>query len=118
MSAFSRNQEQMRHYINDTMGGMMPFARFEELGRQNVALFENAVRMFTPFGAEATRGGTPGEPGEGAAPNGENTPKSEHGAAKSDAPGSGAPGSNEIEDLRAQLERLQRKVDDISSRRG
>ncbi|GAB6051348.1 polyhydroxyalkanoate synthesis repressor PhaR [Magnetospira thiophila] len=49
MQAFARNQEQMRHYMQDSLNGLFPFGQFEEMGKQNMALFENAMRMFTPF---------------------------------------------------------------------
>ncbi len=49
MQSFARNQEQMRQYMQDAMGGMMPFAQFEEMGKQNMAVFENAMKMFAPF---------------------------------------------------------------------
>jgi len=57
MESFSRNQEQMRHYMTETFGGMFPFRQFEEMGRQNVAMFQQALSVFTPFAhAEGTRG--------------------------------------------------------------
>jgi len=49
MGSFARNQEQMRHYMSDTLDGLMPFQQFEEMGKQNMALFEGAMKMFTPF---------------------------------------------------------------------
>ncbi len=49
MHAFARNQEQMRHYMQDTLDGLFPFGQFEEMSKQNMALFENAMRMFSPF---------------------------------------------------------------------
>ena len=52
MNAFARNQEQIRHYFQDTMAGMFPFGAFEEMGKQNVAMFEQAMKMFTPFSPE------------------------------------------------------------------
>jgi polyhydroxyalkanoate synthesis repressor PhaR len=52
MQAFARNQEQMREYFQNTLGGMFPFGRFEEMGKQNLAMFERAMRMFTPFSGE------------------------------------------------------------------
>ena len=58
MEFFARNQEQIRSYMQDTFGGMFPLARFEEMSKQNIALFERAVKMFTPFKAE-DRGATP-----------------------------------------------------------
>ncbi|WP_448188940.1 polyhydroxyalkanoate synthesis repressor PhaR [Azospirillum sp. sgz301742] len=51
MQSFARNQEQMRDYFQNTLGGMFPFGRLEEMGKQNLAMFERAMRMFTPFGA-------------------------------------------------------------------
>ena len=53
MELFGRNQEQMRAYMKETFGGMFPFARFEEMSKQNLALFERAMTMFTPFKPEA-----------------------------------------------------------------
>ena len=34
MELFARNQEQMRTYMKETFGGMFPFGRFEDLGKQ------------------------------------------------------------------------------------
>ncbi|HYD30832.1 MAG TPA: polyhydroxyalkanoate synthesis repressor PhaR [Azospirillaceae bacterium] len=51
MSSFQRNQERFRDYFQNTLGGMFPFGhQFEEMGKQNLAMFERAMRMFTPFG--------------------------------------------------------------------
>lgn len=52
MQSFSRNQEQIRDYFQNTLGGMFPFGRFEEMGKQNLAMFERTMRMFSPFGSE------------------------------------------------------------------
>ena len=49
MGSFARNQEQMRHYMSDALDGLMPFQQFEEMGKQNMALFEGAMKMFMPF---------------------------------------------------------------------
>jgi polyhydroxyalkanoate synthesis repressor PhaR len=56
MTAFARNQEQMRQYLAEAFGGMFPFKRFEEMGRQNMALFQRAMAMFNPFAAVAPEG--------------------------------------------------------------
>jgi len=45
MQAFQRNEEQMRQY----MSGLFPFNPLEEMNKQNMALFEGAMKMFTPF---------------------------------------------------------------------
>ena len=69
MHAFSRNQEQMRSYLQNTMGGMggmFPFGRLDEVGKQNMALFERTMRMFTPFN-EKDENGQPMPPATSAA---------------------------------------------------
>jgi polyhydroxyalkanoate synthesis repressor PhaR len=48
MQSFATNQEQMRSYMKETMGGLNPFGQFEEMNKQNMVMFENAMRMFTP----------------------------------------------------------------------
>ena len=50
MQAFTRNHEQMREYFQSTLGGMFPFTGFEQMSKQNLAIMEHAMRMFTPFG--------------------------------------------------------------------
>jgi polyhydroxyalkanoate synthesis repressor PhaR len=50
MESFSKNQERMREQIAETFGGKHMMKEFEALTRQNLAMFERAVRMFTPFG--------------------------------------------------------------------
>ena len=50
MDSFSKNQERMRGQIAETFGGKHMMKEFESLTRQNLAMFERAVRMFTPFG--------------------------------------------------------------------
>jgi polyhydroxyalkanoate synthesis repressor PhaR len=55
MMSFARNQEQMRDNLRATFG-MFPFGQFEEMGKQNMAMFEQAMKMFTPqAGSEAAR---------------------------------------------------------------
>jgi polyhydroxyalkanoate synthesis repressor PhaR len=50
MVSFARNQEQMRDNLRATFG-MLPFGPFEEMGKQNLAMFEQAMRMMSPYGA-------------------------------------------------------------------
>ena len=52
MVAFARNQEQMRKNLRATFG-MFPFGQFEEMGKQNMALFEQALKMLSPYGRDA-----------------------------------------------------------------
>jgi polyhydroxyalkanoate synthesis repressor PhaR len=50
MSTFGRNQEQMRKSLQDAFGGLFPFGSLEQMGKQNLALFEQTMKMFSPFG--------------------------------------------------------------------
>jgi len=97
MHAFARNQEQMRGAMQDALGGLSPFGQFEEMGKQNMAMFENAMKMFVPFyganGAQAT--------------NGSATP-----TATADAEEKGA--VDELEALKAQLAQMQVQLDRMS----
>ena len=58
MIAFARNQEQMRKNLQATFG-IFPFGQFEEMGKQNIALFERALKMLAPYGRDERR-----QPGE------------------------------------------------------
>jgi len=49
MKAFMNNQEKMRGMMGKSTAGFAPFNQFEEMTRQNVAFFEKAFSMFSPF---------------------------------------------------------------------
>jgi len=51
MLAFAQNQEQIRRNLQATFG-IFPFGQFEEMGKQNMALFERALRMLAPYSPE------------------------------------------------------------------
>jgi polyhydroxyalkanoate synthesis repressor PhaR len=59
MSSFARQQEQMRVTMQQTMGNLLPFG-MEEVGRQNMAMMERAMSLFTPFYREPERPPQPG----------------------------------------------------------
>jgi len=96
MEAFGRNQEQMRQYMKESFGGIFPFDRFQEMSKQNIAFFEQAMRMWAPF-----RGQQGGEPGSAPAA----TPKSE---AK----------SADLDDLKAQMQALQKQLESLAQSKG
>ncbi len=56
MQVFHRNEEQMRHYVHNALDGLFPFQSIEEVSKQNVALFESALKMFSPFYAGGSEG--------------------------------------------------------------
>ena len=53
MASFSQQQDQMRDTLSKTMGGFMPFPGavpdLQEVGKQNIAMMERAMSLFTPF---------------------------------------------------------------------
>lgn len=57
MTGFIENQEKIRGMMQDVTGGMFPFKGFEEMGKQNLDMFEKTMRMFTPLaGDDASTG--------------------------------------------------------------
>src|SRR2546423_3818867 len=52
MVAFAGNQEQMRNSLRATFG-IFPFGQFEEMGKQNIALFERALKMLSPYARDS-----------------------------------------------------------------
>ncbi|MEM8798705.1 MAG: polyhydroxyalkanoate synthesis repressor PhaR [Pseudomonadota bacterium] len=62
MRAFAEQQDQLREYFSMGNMGNLPLnpaealSRFDDMARQNVAMFERATRMFTGLPAETERG--------------------------------------------------------------
>jgi polyhydroxyalkanoate synthesis repressor PhaR len=110
MSQFARNQEQMRSYLQNAFG-FNPFQQFETMGKQNMAMFEQAMRMFNPFRAGQPGSGQPGsgQLGTGQAQpmtTGQNTPKPE----ASGAPPAPPQEEPVIDDLKRKLDELQNQL--------
>ncbi|HVO01579.1 MAG TPA: polyhydroxyalkanoate synthesis repressor PhaR, partial [Candidatus Cybelea sp.] len=103
MESFSKNQEQMRSYMKESFGGMFPLDRFEEMSKQNMVFFEQAMRMWNPFKAGM---GMPGMPGAAA----------EAGSAA--AKPAEAPSSSEINDLKNQMLALQKQIEALTKAAG
>ena len=105
MTQFARNQEQMRTYMQNAFG-FNPFQQFESMGKQNMAMFENAMRMFNPFAA-----GQAGMVPPAGQANGSTEPP------KPEAPTAPAPGSDTaIDDLKRKLDELQNQLADLSKK--
>jgi polyhydroxyalkanoate synthesis repressor PhaR len=92
MVSFARNQEQMRDNLRTTFG-MFPFGQFEEMGKQNMAMFERAMRMMSPYAGAA-------EPPKAAPPPAAEPAKEDPNLKRLEA---------QIEALRHQLEALGKK---------
>jgi polyhydroxyalkanoate synthesis repressor PhaR len=90
MVAFARNQEQMRNSLRATFG-IFPFGQFEEMGKQNIALFERALKMLSPYARDGNSGGA-------------ETPQSSTGPAKETE-------DPRLQRLEAQIEALRRQLE-------
>src|ERR1700722_6609479 len=94
MVAFSRNQDQMRDTLRNTFG-IFPFGQMEEMGKQNMALFEQALKMLSPFGATGAE-----KP------------------AASTAPAAAPPSEDpRLQRLESQLEAMRQQIDALSRKK-
>ena len=107
MESFARNQEQMRAYMGEAFGDNHLFRQMEEIGRQNVAMFQQAMSMLTPFSGQG-EGPAGGTPGNGRVADADTEPPAT--AAGADA------SKSEIDRLREQVEQMQRRLDDLSGK--
>jgi polyhydroxyalkanoate synthesis repressor PhaR len=94
MENFAANQEQIRRYIEGTLGRFFPMNQFEDMARQNIALFQRAASLLNPLaGAEDERG----RPATGAAP-----------------PSNGAHDTSaQIRELNERIEALQKQLGEL-----
>lgn len=99
MEMFTRNQDQYRQYMQEQLNAPAKAfsSTFEEMARQNMAAFERATRMFSPF----------------AFGSGDSAP-----AAKGDAGKGGKerPQGDELQELRDQLRAMQEQIEALSKR--
>ncbi|MDX1921689.1 MAG: polyhydroxyalkanoate synthesis repressor PhaR [Alphaproteobacteria bacterium] len=49
MQALTKNQGQMQEVFRNSFGSLFPFNTMQQMTKQNVALFEQTMRMFSPF---------------------------------------------------------------------
>ena len=99
MSAFAQNQERLRATMQETMGSFFPFGNLEEMGKQNLALFEQAMRMWSPFGAAGQ--------GKGAAP-GPAAPQ------RPAVPAQGAGQKDDLIRLQSELDQLKARIESLT----
>ncbi|WP_340115941.1 polyhydroxyalkanoate synthesis repressor PhaR [Pelagibius sp. 7325] len=105
MGAFSQNQDRMRQSMQETFGGMFPFGNLEEMSKQNMALFESAMRMFSPFGGADGKGGE-AKPGGGEA--------TRHAGGAPAAGGASESAKESLDALKAQIDQLQQQIDTLN----
>jgi polyhydroxyalkanoate synthesis repressor PhaR len=93
MENFARHQDQMRAYIQDTFGRFFPYSQFEDMARQNLALFTRAATMFRP-----------GAGGEAAPPE----------AAAGRAEAERGSTAEEVRQLKQKVEQLEQQLDALN----
>ena len=111
MEAFAENETHMRRIMQETFKGLFPMQRMEEMGKQNMALFENAMRMFNPF-AQMARGGQGGGMG-GQSATGNTTSGSASNPSTADAAK-----TQDIDALKSQLNQMQSQLEKLVKERG
>ena len=98
MIAFAKEQERFREQMKNAMGGTpmdvmqitAPMKAIEEQTKRNIELFQNAMRMFTPF---------PPQPEQAAG----------------SEPEAGAKKGDDLQELKEQIAAMQRKLDQMDN---
>ena len=90
MDSFTKNQGAMRDRIAEAMGGGNNMV--ENLTRQNLAIFERAMQMFTPFGVTV--------PGR-----------------KADEQAEEKPATSDVDALKREMEAMRRQISELSQRK-
>src|SRR6188472_2165815 len=88
IDSLTREQEKFRNQMAQAFGGG-PFGALEDQVRRNMEMFERAFAMFTPFARR-------------------------EGMAEAENPHAGKSGGDEIDDLKRQMEEMQKRLDRLS----
>jgi polyhydroxyalkanoate synthesis repressor PhaR len=96
MDSFAKNQEAMRNRIAEAFGGGSQV--IETMTRQNLAMFERAMQMFSPFALKPTRA--------------EEEPK-----ANGATPEPKAKQSEDISELKNEIEQMRKQLAELSQRK-
>lgn len=113
MQAFARNQEQMRQVMQNAFDGLFPIQKMEEVNKQNMAFFESAMKMFSPFeGGPMMPGFPPGKPS--ASGSGVTEPRA---ASEGDGDRRPTGESDDVQAMKRQMAEMQRKLDRLMSER-
>ena len=94
MEGLAKNAENVRSTVTEAFGGKLSFGGMEELARQNAQMFQRALKMFSPF----NRFGRSDE------------------AAEPQAAPETRPDSDEISELKSQLDAMKKQLDALANR--
>lgn len=96
MQSFSNNQDKMREALPDNFRDNPLFRQFEDMGRQNMSMFNQAMKMFTPASFE------PAQPvAETVAP----------------APDEKNDTTEMMKELKDQLTQMQQRIDELGTKK-
>jgi polyhydroxyalkanoate synthesis repressor PhaR len=96
IESLTREQAKFREHMAQAFGGS-PFGALEDQVRRNMEMFERTFSMFTPF---ARREGQAAEPEK----------------ATGESEGGSSSGGAEIDDLKRQMEDMQKRLDKLSDK--
>ncbi|MGQ0741840.1 MAG: polyhydroxyalkanoate synthesis repressor PhaR [Alphaproteobacteria bacterium] len=99
MESFARNQEQLREKFADAFGGL-GYKNFETIARQNMAIFEQAMKMFAPVARQMRENGPDAKSTRG---NGGEAKDHER--------------DDEIRELKDQIETMRRQLAELAGRK-
>jgi polyhydroxyalkanoate synthesis repressor PhaR len=103
METLTKEQDRFRKQFANAFTPQGAFEAYQEQARKNLAMFEQAMTMFTPF--------APGKPG---AKKEETPPAKEPPPSSKSEPAAGS----DLDDMKSQLAAMQAKIDKLSRERG
>jgi polyhydroxyalkanoate synthesis repressor PhaR len=101
LETLAKEQERFRKQFAGAFTPAGAFEVYQEQARKNLAMFEQAMAMFSPFTHAAKHGAPAAKAGE--------EPK-----AKVEPPAGGQKGGDDISDLKAQLANMQAQIEKLS----
>ncbi len=111
LEALAKEQERFRSQFSSSFGPTAAFEVYQEQARRNMAIFEQAMSIWTPFGSK------PGDEGKSILGQPAGVPKAGDSGAAASQPANTAASSerDDIKELKAQLSAMQQKIEKLSS---
>ena len=97
MQSFVTNHQRFAEQLNKSMDGiggmgMFPMGNLEEINKQNMAMFENAMKVFTPFSGQ-----------------------NNHQASSAGTQNTSSPTEDRVNELKRNIAELEKEIDKLSS---
>ncbi len=99
METFSQNEQRMRDTMQHAFKGFFPVEQFEDMAKKNMSMFENAMKMMTPFASQEAGQNT-----------GETTPEAKPEPTSKKTEGTSV---GNVDDLKAQLDAMQSQIEGL-----